>query len=244
MGLRFLRSCACAFFIALSQPGAYAQETIRVVSDIWPDSAEENGQGVYWDLVRMVYEPIGIKVETTIMPYGIGVAEVMSGAADAWLCAYLDDTDWALYSRDSFDFDKVCAAMRTADAASFAGLSSLTGRRTGWMRDYGYDQYLPVKMYRKEFSDRAAGLFMLKQGSIDFFLDNETELVNAVVVSGFADALTTRYVTDLPLYVGFNPAARGKRFKQLWDERIKVIKGTPEYQLIMTRIASVRSSHE
>ncbi|MCP3944098.1 MAG: hypothetical protein GY710_21830 [Desulfobacteraceae bacterium] len=43
--------------------------SIYVVCDEWKDYTNKDGTGAYWEIVKSVYEPVGIKVKTKVMPW-------------------------------------------------------------------------------------------------------------------------------------------------------------------------------
>ncbi len=43
-------------------------KTVNVVAEHWPDYTNRDGSGVYFELVKAVFEPQGIQVSTQILP--------------------------------------------------------------------------------------------------------------------------------------------------------------------------------
>ncbi len=72
---------------------------VLVVSECWIDLTNKDGSGLYFDIVRMVYELVGIKVKIKIFPYNRSSMMVKKKRADVWLGSYLDEEDYAIYSK-------------------------------------------------------------------------------------------------------------------------------------------------
>jgi len=52
---------------ALAVSPARALDTIRVSSEQWDHATHRDGSGLYWDIIRAVYEPAGIEVRERIV---------------------------------------------------------------------------------------------------------------------------------------------------------------------------------
>ena len=217
-----MRACigAIATLAALLTAPAYAADTIRISSEYWADATNRDGSGLYWDIVRAVYEPAGIDVERRIVPYARSIREVMAtGKADAWVASYMDEVDGALYPEWHFDADYVAAVYDPERVSEVNGESSLRGRRVAWMRGYAYDDYLSVPVDETLVDDREGGLRMVEEGRIAFFIDAQVEVDAALEATGLGDVLDSATVLQLPLYLGFDDTDRGRELRAIWDRR-------------------------
>ena len=223
---RRLRACiaAIATLAALVTAPTYGIDTIRVSSEYWVDATHRDGSGLYWDIVRAVYEPAGIQVERRTVPYARSIREVMvTGKADAWVASYIDEVEGAIYPQWHFDADYVAAVYDPDRVSEVDGESSLRGRRVAWMRGYAYDEYLSVPVEAIRVDDRDGGLRMVEEGRIDFFIDAQVEVDGALEATGLADTLESATVLQLPLYLGFDDTARGRALRATWDRRFPLL---------------------
>ncbi len=60
-------------FSVFAQTGSPVYKEIKIVSDSWHNLTMENGTGLYFDLIRKVFEPLGIKVKIEIVHYARSV---------------------------------------------------------------------------------------------------------------------------------------------------------------------------
>ena len=152
----------------------FAEEKItefNVVSDEWETCTEKDGSGMYFDLMRAIYEPLGIKVEFKLMPYARTVFTVKEKKADAFTASYLNEQEWAVYPKNWFDLDIVLAIFPKGKYKEFKGQSSLEGKKVAWLREFTLDKYLKVKVEHREVNNRQSGFALLDAGKIDFWID-------------------------------------------------------------------------
>ncbi len=211
--------------ICLLPMKAVALEAIKeivVVSEELEDGANRDGTGLYWDIVRMVFEPEGIKVIPKTTPYARSVHLVRVKSADAWLGAYLEEEDFPIYPEWHYDADNISAIFKLEDVSEWRGEASLEGKTVAWLRDYDYDQYLGVSVRKKEVNHRKSGLGMLEKGRIDFFLDARADL-KAELDKGYLQTGEYGIETflNLKLYPAFVNSERGRRLQEVWDRRMQ-----------------------
>jgi polar amino acid transport system substrate-binding protein len=200
---------------------AWAVDSIRVSSEQWDEATHHDGTGLYWDIIRAVYEPAGVEVHERIVPYARSVREVtVTDKADAWVASYLDEVAGPLYPEWHFDADYVGAVYDPGRFDGVAGERALAGQRVAWMRGYAYDQYLSVEVDSTEVDDRSGGLRMVQEGRIDFFIDAQVEIDFALEDTGLGDTLASDIVLELPLYLAFADTDRGRELRAIWDERM------------------------
>lgn len=200
---------------------AYGLDTIRISSEQWEYATEPDGEGMYWDIFRRVYEPAGIEVKVRLVPYARSIRETMvTDKADAWVASYIDEVPGALYPEWHFDADYVSAAYNAERVDGVNGESSLNGKKVAWMRGYAYDDYLTVSVQSTRVDDRQGGLRMVREDRIDFFIDAAVDLNYALEESGLDQTLSTSQVLELPLYLGFADSERGRQLREIWDRRM------------------------
>lgn len=192
---------------------------ILLVSEEWEDATNSDGTGVYWELLREVYEAAGYKVEHMTVPYARAVAMVLAGDADAWVGSYMDEEDDALYPTWHFDADIVMAAFRSDKMPDFKGQASLSGKRVGWVRGYSYDEYLKVDVEKTQLNNRESGLSMVLGGRLDAVLDDAEELALALEnIKADAGPLKKVKLMQLPLYLAFHDSERSKTLIKVFDQ--------------------------
>lgn len=200
---------------------AHAVDMIRVSSEQWDEATHRDGSGLYWEIIRAVYEPVGIEVRHRIVPYARSIREVtVTDKADAWVASYMDEIEGPLYPERHFDADYVGAVYNPDLTQGINGQENLEGRDVGWMRGYAYDQYLSVEVDATQIDNRHGGLRMVEEGRIDFFVDAQIEIDTALEKTGLGESLESETVLELPLYLGFADTERGRELRSIWDRRM------------------------
>jgi len=197
---------------------------VQIVSESWEDLTNKDGTGLYFDITRAIYEPLGIKVKIKLMPYNRSMSMVEKRQADAWLGSWVDEVAYAIYPKHYFDQDIVTAMYKKDKFPNFQGLESLKNKNVGWMRGYGYDEYLDESIVIHERNDRKSLLLSLEKDRFDFFLDDKDDMQEAINHIKFNTAkYTFLEIMKFKLYPAFRSDRRGKELKQIWDERFKIL---------------------
>lgn len=211
-------------FLNIQVLSAQNIKEILIVSESWEDYTNEDGSGLYFDVARMIYEPLGIKVKTKIYPYSRSSQMVEKKIADAWLGSYIDEEDYAVYPHYYFDRDIITAMFKKEKYPNPIGLTSLENKDACWIRGYGLDEYLGVTVKVHERNDRKAILMSLEEDRFDFFLDDKYDMKDALEKNNF-DTAKYNFVEllEVPLFPGFRNDGRGKELQAIWDRRFKIL---------------------
>jgi polar amino acid transport system substrate-binding protein len=205
------------YFPALA--GSLPAEII-LASEEWPNATNKDGTGLYWDIFRAVYEPVGIKTKFIIRSYKGSVSLVKKNQADAAVGIHPEKIQGALSSRYPFVKDYVLVLFKKNRVKQWNGQETLKNRKVGWIKGYSYDEYLEVPVIKREFTKRENILRRLDKDQIDFFMDTRND-VESVLNKGIIDV--TRYtvetVLELERYLVFANSKKGKELKKIFDTR-------------------------
>lgn len=193
---------------------------LLIVSEEWVDYTNADGTGLAWDLMRKVFEPAGYKVRTRQEPYTRAFGLVQRGEADIWVGSYKDEAD-SLYPRWNFDVDHVYA-LGLASRAS-PDVSQLGQYKLAWVRGYEYQRYLPnIKRYT-EVQRRSGILSMIDLGRADYYIDALSEIQALLRDSPRQASYKVTHVAELPLYIGFTNSPKGRRLREVFDQRMDAL---------------------
>ncbi len=213
-----------SFVISFYSSSVLAQDnlgTIRISSEVWKNATESNGRGMYWDLIRRVYEPKGIRVILSTSTYARSVGLMKEGEVDAMVGAYIGEVQGALYPRWHFDADVVAALYRKG-AFHFSGESSFKNKHIASIKGYKLSEYIDPKFKVHEYYDRKQIFELLEEGKIDVFVDAlmdiKSELKKGTLSPG---QFETGIVKKLKLYIVFTDNARGRYLRSIFDERFE-----------------------
>lgn len=195
---------------------------IRIISEVWPGYTNADGSGLAWEIMRMIFEPAGVKVVHRSETYTRAVGLVQRGEGDAWLGSYGDeDFEHTLYPRETYALDPV-TALGLADKP-VPNLADIGTYRLAWMQGYGYQHYLPGVQRYQEVRTRSGVLEMLARDRADYYIDALPEVQHVLARSTEPARYRIAALTALPMYPGFADTASGRALAALYDRRLAAL---------------------
>lgn len=230
---RWLLIMLCAFApLALADPASVPGK-IMLASEQWNDYTNKDGSGLAWDLLRQIFEPVGITVQTRSVPYTRSVGLAQRGEVDGWVGSYRDEASGVLYPHWNFDADHIYAlGLATAPTPTLATLGDY---RLAWVRGYRYEEYLPNVKRFNQIERRNGILPMLQHGRADFYIDALTEAKYVLSQSQDPALFKLTHIAELPLYIGFADTERGRALMGVYDQRLAILISTGELKPIFER---------
>jgi polar amino acid transport system substrate-binding protein len=228
---RFRTLVAVLFIFFLTNMG-YCDDlkVITVASEEWENNTNKDETGLYWDIIRKVYQMDNIQLKTRIVPYARSVHMVKVKKVDAWVASYIDEETFAIYPKWHFDADIVSALFQKSKFPDWKGVQSLANKTVGWVRGYDYDQYIDVKMKIDELNSRDSAVGMLVKNRIDVLLDALVEIQNELKKKerlkkiGFdLNEYRIEQLLQLNLYLAFTKDERGKKLMAIWDKNFEIL---------------------
>jgi len=220
------------FLVILSEISVFGEDIkqITIASEEWENNTNNDGTGLYWDIIRKIFDFEDIKLQIKIVPYARSVHMVKTQNADAWVGSYINEEPLALYPKWHFDADIVSALFNKNKFTNWQGMASLNNKKVGWVRGYDYNQYINVKMEIHEVNSRESGLKLLAKDRLDVLLDAIVEIQNALNNKEFLtqigfnkDEFRIEKLLQLNLYLAFANNERGKHFSAIWDKNFPIL---------------------
>ena len=212
--------CLIGYFIfCLGIPAVMAgnqPREITMASEEWANATHKDGTGLYWDIIRAVYEPIGIKTKFIIQSYDGSVRLVKKNRVDADVGIYPDTIRGTLFSQYPFVKDYILVLFKKGKRIDWNGQESLQNKTVAWIKGYSYDEYLEVPVVKREFSSRDKILRVLDQDRVDYFMDTRNDL-ESVLNKGLLEIenYTVETVFKLDRYLVFADNQKGRKFKRI-----------------------------
>jgi ABC-type amino acid transport substrate-binding protein len=197
---------------------------IRIASEVWSDYTEANGEGLGWDILREVFEPLGVTIERCSVPYTRSVGLVQRGEVDAHMGAYRDESPGVLYPHWNYDTDHIYALGLASNPE--LSLATIASYRLVWVRGYKYQDYLPNIRRYNEIRRRIGILPMLLYRRADYYIDAQTEIDYVLGQASDPSQFKRTHLTELPLYLGFASNPRGREMRELYDQRMAQLVST------------------
>ncbi len=230
-----------SIFICVAAPAlAQGQKTIVIAADEWcPINCEANGkrQGVGIDLARAIFEPLGYKVNYTVMPWAEALKQVRAGKISAVVGASRTDSKSLIFPDNPISEVSDNFYIRTGSPWRYQGPHTLKNRRIGITQDYGYGDVMTRFIAQNKFTADvlyvAKGTTPLKD-NIDRLLNGKIDiLVESKVVMDYTirnERLSDKIVWagSAPqdyVYLAFSPALpQSKQLAAVYDAAIRSMK--------------------
>ncbi|WP_157490655.1 substrate-binding periplasmic protein [Enterovibrio coralii] len=210
------------FFSALSFAKTLPNREITVISEHWADATEIDGSGLYFEIMRRVFEPLGYTVKTQTTTYSRSVKLVQLQKMDVFLGSYIDEQEDVIYPKWHFDAEQVAAVYKPNVISNWQGEGSLEGKTVAWVKGYDYDEYLETEFNKREVKSRRQGLSLLASDRIDALLDAHDEILEELeATTPEPESLTISIVKDLRLYPAFSDSLRGDELRRIYDKRFE-----------------------
>lgn len=219
-------------------PVGWAQEikSIKVITPAWATLTNKDGTGLYFDLVRKIFEPAGIKVYYEIAPWKRAKKKITSGESDFMLAAYLtkDNPDY-LYPENPMDVDYTIAIF-LKDKIKWKAQETLKNKTVVWKRGYNYHNYLDVPVKWSEVNESEQAWNMVKKNRVDFYLDILPD-INAYIKKNNIDMKNIGKETAFTIntYMRFGNSERSKKLISIFDKRMDIIKQNGELEEVFKK---------
>jgi polar amino acid transport system substrate-binding protein len=231
------RCCVLLLSVLLCLPlqaASVVPEQARIVSEVWEGHTQADGTGLAWDILRLIFEPVGVELVIQSVPYMRSIGLVQRGQADAWVGSYHNEVDEGVfYPREPYDADQIIA-LGLADKP-VPTLESLGQYRLAWMRGYEYQRYLPNLRQYREIQRREGILGMLQLGHMDYYVDALSEVQDVLQQTEQPQLYRINELTWLPIYLGFADNPRGRALAAVYDQRLGLLKGNDELRAVFAR---------
>lgn len=211
----------CAVALLAQADQAPVPGKITLASEEWNDYTNKDGSGLAWDVLRQVFEPAGITLQTRSEPYTRSVGLAQRGEVDGWVGSYRDEASGVLYPYWHFDSDHIYAlGLATTPTPSLATLGNY---RLAWVRGYKYEEYLPNLHHFNQIERRDGILPMLQHARADFYIDSLTEARYVLGQAHDPSQFRLTPIAELPLYIGFADTERGRALMAVYDQRMAAL---------------------
>lgn len=227
-----MKSLLFTLFISLfSILCAQENKEITIATESWEGATNEDGTGLYWDIVKTVYEPLGYTITKKHTSFKESEDMLKKGKVDLYLGSYKNENDFALYPKYHFDQDIIVAVVRRDAIDAWKGKKSLKGLKVGWLRGYHFDKYMSVETRNEEFSSRHNAFKLLNNEHLDAFIDVRRVLRPYLSDKNIdMDDHTQKIILQLKLYPAFAKTKYGEELRSVWDKQMKKLIETEEFK--------------
>lgn len=201
---------------------------INIATPEWTDETNSDGSGLYFDLLRAVYQPLGIDLCWQIAPFNRVLYLLHNKKIDASIAFYAEEDahsiGWDFYttSRHAIGEERLIAIFKQDTIDQWHYPQSLTHLRVAWIDGYGYVKAIGVPLEYQRITSQRQGWNLLKAGRIDVYLDSESDALGYARELGI-DLTEYRVETTAieTLHIPFTKSERGQHFQHLFDQRME-----------------------
>ncbi|MCF3096942.1 hypothetical protein EHZ86_06335 [Aeromonas australiensis] len=202
-----LVSCLCAPLLCRAEP-------LHIYCDDWPGFCQQDGKGIYLDLVRAIYQPHGYQITPHIVPYKRALAVIAKKGGDMAMGVYRDEVAGVRQPRYPASADDLTVFMLKKWQPQWQGEKSLEGQSVIWRRGWAFDQYIAVTMQWHEVDSDKMALQLLEKERYRYFLTAGV-LFREDDLPPNLHRVLLRWIPTYPI---FADTPQGSRMLQLWDK--------------------------
>jgi polar amino acid transport system substrate-binding protein len=216
------------FYLVIFPLSAQAT-SIQVSGAHWKGYIEPNDKGIYVDLIKLVYKDEAVN-------FDIG----SFARAKRMFNAKKSDVLVGIYESDLLDFNDVVLPNHHLDIEyptivifnpkknKINNINDLKGLTVSWFEEYGYEKLIPEEAIRYPFNDINYAFTLLVSGRVDAIVDHDYNLNEREKLI----FKTWELAPERPIWLAFQDTKRGKKLKNLFDERIKYLISTGQVKKI------------
>ncbi|WP_448566144.1 hypothetical protein [Thalassotalea ganghwensis] len=205
-----------AIFLVYSSV-SYAK-SIKVGADYWQGYTNEDGTGVYFDILRQALS--GYDIDISIDSYNRLKHRFNQGELDIVVGVFREDLPRAIYPQWHLDTEYPIVAMYKKDRFRITNHTQLTNLTVGWLRGYQFEKFLPNVSAPYLTNSLATGFELLDKNRIDVFVD---------YVYNIPDSSKLGYIQVMPerkIYLAFTKTLYGKQLSEVYDKGMKTLRDT------------------
>ncbi|MFT3828945.1 MAG: transporter substrate-binding domain-containing protein [Opitutaceae bacterium] len=243
-GLMFALSFVACATLAAADP------VVKLCADQWmPYNGDPAGAkpGYVIELARAVFEPQGLKVDYTVMPYEEALGKARSGEMTGVIGPNEEEGKDLVLPKEPIGSLATCLLTLAENAWSYDNIASFRRARLGAIKGYTYWPALDTYIERNVGKD---GVFIaegdeplavlmqkLQAREIDVVVESEPILL-WYLRSHDLDRNQFRVVfkgTNEPIYLAFAPNDEGRRLAAVFDEGVRALRASGELTKLLSR---------
>ena len=144
---------------------------VLTASPYWKGFTSPDGQGLYHDLMRAIFEPGGNTVRHLEVPAKRGMIMVREGTVDIYTCRSEAESGLQL-GREPMYEGEFHALFRKNAVPYWDGVASMADKRVVWRLGYYSFKDFPVRIQHSETTDGVEALQRVVRGGADFYVDD------------------------------------------------------------------------
>ena len=220
-----------------SPKSGFTSQHVKVVSFVapeWPEFTNTDGTGLYWELLRAIYEPEGVRFKHANVPWNRAMKMVTKYPIyDAIVGESLDTEESLRFPKYAIDVERMAALYLVDKGIAWNGEETLDDKTIGWMKDYELMPKDKRNFTLREFRSIDDGLKLLVQGKIDVLIHEWAEIAVALQEAGLRiNRFEMHDILETDVYVGFSDSDLSGYLIEIYNRRIPELVGSGKLQEI------------
>ncbi len=212
-----------ATVIMLLFPSAVRADDVLTASPYWQGFTSADGQGLYHDLMRAIFEPGGKSVRHVEVPAKRGIIMVREGSVDIYTCTSESATGLQLASEPMYE-GEYHAIFRKSAFPDWDGAASMANRRVAWRLGYYATRDFAVPVQPSETYNGVEALERVVRGGADFYVDDLhliMESMKAYDANLDENEFRIESVGFRQYFPAFSDSARGQELRQTYEQGMR-----------------------
>lgn len=188
------------------------EHKIVISASNWQDFTEEDGDGIYFDLLKTIYSDH--EIVYSVSSFQRALNQFIAHQSDLMVGVYQHEAPGAIFPTWFLDTDLPIIAIFHKNK-NFTE-KSLKRQSVGWMAQYGLEQFFPQVSQPYKLDSRDTAFRMLLHGRLDIFLDYEHNLTPEIRPQvDFVEVHSSQ-----KLYVAFHNTPKGRHLAEVYDKKM------------------------
>lgn len=194
-------------------------------------AVKANGTGLITDILKEVFEPEHIDLNYVSLPYKRALEELTTGEIHCSLDVK-DNRKGVLQGRATMVYyDLSVAYLRKT---GWKGVESLAEQKVAYLHGFDIENFLSVKVHPQMVYDLSSAFHMLDRGHVAYVLDDGRLLEDAMYESKLSyGEFEISPIKSMEVRPIFTPTEKGRRFRDIYDRRIKEMIASGKLQEIL-----------
>lgn len=210
------------------------EKPIKWVTDSWPNYTDQDGTGLYHDLMRAIFHETD-EFHVQYAPWLRSLELVKSGAADLTGAMPLNST--YIMSKNVVLSQPISVLVKTEkkEAIIHNGLMGLVGVwRSGYYKELVNDD-LKKQVEGVATENADSGFNLVRYNRVDYFIDVRTMLTTHLAKQEDREAFTLIDIGHLNLHMAFSKSERGREIATLFDQRFSQLSTSGKLKALYTK---------
>lgn len=215
--------------LVFTAPAADAGDReIHIITPQWEHQTNPDGSGLFFEIIREVYQPEGIEMKWQFAPWKRSQTMVSSAKSDAMLCVWQKhaEEEGQLIPRYPMYVEHTAVVYKRDSIPAWDGIHSLDYKRAVWLRGYDYHTFDQLKSVQfggwHEVDTHENAWRQLNLDRFDVYIDALID-IDIFIKDHQVDMslYRKRVLWDERAYISFSDTPRSRELIRIFDRRIK-----------------------